>query len=884
MALSRNTGIALLCSILLVLLTAMPVIADTQDGSISGTVVDSSGVPLPGVTVSVSGTPLQGLRTAVTDGAGRYRVPLLPAGNGYLVLARIDGFQQTRQTGVGVRVAANTRVDFTLPPGGDLGEIIVSAEAPLLDTRRTASGETVRGELLLEVPVVGRSYLDALVLVPGISGWGNVVAHGAQFNDNVYLVDGVDTTDNAHSTLGQFFSQELVKEVEVKTGSFEAEYGRARGVITNVVTRSGGNEFHGSLPVYYTSDEFKRHQQSDRSTYQETDYEVLDVQATLGGPIKRDRLWFFAGLGRWRESNAGVNLFGEDITWHEYRDSRMLKLTLQASPSHKIVGEYIDGPSVVENIGSDSTNTMASAYASYEDRGGLTKLQWTGIISPETFVEARAALHAVHLSYGPQNADPGDDRIVEYLDAGGHVISGNVPVIFDSHRPRAQYHLVFNHYLSGLAGEHLIKAGVEYQDFEFRDRYDYPDSYAIRHGTDNQGNERQDTWLRQTSSDTTNRGSILTVFVQDQWVIGTDWTVNGGVRWERQEQKNDVGERILDYGSLVSPRIGVSWDVRGDGRSRVYAHFGRYYDAAGTLLGAMLNRTGTESWLYEGDYETGEWEQIGHTSPEVNPTQADPRLRPNREDEFVLGGELEVAPQTTAGIRLIHSYQKKMIEDVIGNEEAWRAWEEEDHWFYITNLRGARSRYQGLELTLRRRLSGNFQYLAGYTLSRSRGSVALDPQLATVTTDYADVKELIYNRYGYLPYDARHMVRAHGAWHGPWGLVLGIGLDWRTGRPYNRLGFIGDYVDDTNRLNGYGYRYFVDPRGSHRLPNYWSLDLRLMKRIPIRDTELSVFLNSFNTTNNQFVIARQEIDDEQWGQALRWQRAGYLELGARYSF
>ena len=108
-----------------------------------------------------------------------------------------------------------------------------------------------------------------------------------------------------------------------------------------------------------------------RSVFSTTDQEQLDILGTLGGPLVRDRLWFFAALGRWTQSYAGVNLFGEDINWHEYRDNRMLKLTLQASPANKIVGEYIDGPTTIESIGADSTDTTTSAFAHEEEGGGL---------------------------------------------------------------------------------------------------------------------------------------------------------------------------------------------------------------------------------------------------------------------------------------------------------------------------------------------------------------------------------------------------------------------------------------------------------------------------------------------------------------------------------
>ena len=151
-------------------------------------------------------------------------------------------------------------------------------------------------------------------------------------------------------------------------------------------------------------------------------------------------------------------------------------------------------------------------------------------------------------------------------------------------------------------------------------------------------------------------------------------------------------------------------------------------------------------------------------------------------------------------------------------------------------------------------------------------------------TWYADIAEMYHNRYGYLPWDDRHYVKLNGSYHLPWGVILGAGFGWRSGRPYNRLGQIGEVVDDTNAFDAFGAQYFIDPRGSHRLGSVWWLDLRLSKDFNIRDTELSVILDVFNVANNQFVLSRREIDGAAWGTANFWQPPGNVVVGLKYSF
>jgi len=864
--------------------------ADTQDGTLSGIVIDATGIPLPGVTITVAGPALQGERLAITDTAGRWRLPLVPVGPGYEVSASLDGFQAVIQTEIRVNIGANTRVDFTLVEGsGDLGEITVTAEAPLIDAKKSSISETITYEFMEDIPT-GRTYFDAMSMAAGVARSGNVNAHGADDSDNVFLVDGVDTTDNATGTFGLNFSYEAIQEVEMKTGGFEAEYGRATGAIANVVTKSGGNEFHGAIPVYYTNLDMKRHQEADRGAVDEEDFYELEPGGSLGGPIMRDRLWFFASYNNFTRRIEGTNEFDEAISRSEVFEEYMAKLTWQVDPDNKLVGQVSSDPATIDSRDSLDPDIMASAYSQQEQGGLLYKLQWTSIFTPNLFLETRVAAHEVNLTIGPANADPMDDVIVDDRDGAGRIYYGNSGSSTDINRPRRQYSTVLNSYRGDWAGEHNFKFGVEYQDFEFTEDAIFPNTYTINRVNNQTGAELPDQWLHQTNLSTTNSGDILTIFAQDAWTWRDNWSINVGLRYERQTQDNDVGETVYEFDSLIAPRLGVSWDINGDGRSKVYANYGRYYDAVGTYLGQFTNRQTNVTTRYEGTYDPANptnpdnWEVISVTGGDVNTNVADPNLDPNFKDEITAGYEFEFATDFSAGAKLIYNWQNNLIEDVIGNEDAVRAGDTNDVWYYVTNVQRARRNYKGLELQLKKRLSNNYQFLLVYTLSEARGSVANGNQ-SEGTTEAFDMYEAGVNRYGYLPWDDRHYLKLNGSYHLPWGVIAGVGIGWRSGRPYTRIGQVGDYLlpgTNTNAFNGWDY--YVTERGSERLGNVWWIDLRVTKDFNIGDTELSVIVDAFNVTNNQYILSRREDDNDAFGTSNAWQQAGNFVVGLKYSF
>ena len=288
--------------LLVIAFCAAPAAVAQTTGDLEGTVADQNGAPLPGVSVELRSPQLQGTRTAVTDAAGRYRFPVLAPGM-YSVTAQLSGFTKVERTGLKVSLGATTTIPITMGLSVK-EEIVVTSEAPAVDTSKTTIGTTATLESIQRLPL-GRNFASVASTVAGTGTdvSGNVTVYGATGLENAYIIDGVNTTGVKTGTQAKQLNNEFIQEVEVKTGGYEAEYGRVLGGTINVVTKSGGNEFRGDAFGYYDSGSLASSdaRTSDRSAANQGEFfspKRLDAGADLGGYFVKDRLWFFGAYDR----------------------------------------------------------------------------------------------------------------------------------------------------------------------------------------------------------------------------------------------------------------------------------------------------------------------------------------------------------------------------------------------------------------------------------------------------------------------------------------------------------------------------------------------------------------------------------------------------------
>jgi hypothetical protein len=603
-------------------LTLFPAGASAQ-ASITGVVTDSSGAVLPGVTVEASSPALiEKVRTVATDGTGQYRFVDLPVGS-YVVTFTLAGFNTLKREGIELTGAFTASVSGQLRLGSLEETITVSGESPIVDVQGSKVQKIIDDSTIAAIPT-SRQYFAFTALTPGLNIQGSDVggssgptfsifqAHGGRANEGRVQVDGTEV-----AFLGVSFyvadtgaAQEVA--VTVTGGMGEAVTG---GPILNVVSRSGGNTFTGSVFGNFANGALQSSNINDElrgaGLRAPNPLEKLwDTNAYIGGPIKRDRLWFFFNArhqgnrkliaGMWRNLNAGdptkwtyepdySRQATEDGTWR----NAGLRLTWQASPRNKITAWW-DEQDVcrlcIDGAGTLTTSPEAtSTSGAYPEQ--VARVTWTSPVTNRLLLEANLRQHREQPG-GEERNNPRD--LIRVTEQAG-VIPG---ITYRSQNwVRGGIHTVSpTASVSYITGAHSMKAGFIYTSYHRLVGANYTNNeqlaYRFRDGVPNQ--------LTMTAipsiSFTTTRTQAA--YVEDRSTFGR-MTLMGGLRYEHIGGSFDEARlgpsRFMPTAvyfpaqdspvnlSEIFPRVGASFDVFGTGRTAVKVIFGRYPpDVAGT--------------------------------------------------------------------------------------------------------------------------------------------------------------------------------------------------------------------------------------------------------------------------------------------------------------
>lgn len=925
---------------LTLLVAGMPVFAQsTTAGSLAGSVTDASGAALPGVTVELSGAAMQGTRTAVTDSSGAYRFVNVPPGENYKVTANLSGFAPVTKTIARVFLGQEAHVDLGLKAA--MSEAItVTAETPLVDVSKTTTGTNVTARQFESLPTA-RTFQQLTTLAPGVNmemgdsrsnqlnNSPNVGASSAP--ENNYIIDGLSTTDARYGTSGTNLTMNFVEEVQVMTGGYPAEFGRSTGGVFNVITKSGGNDFSGDVFGYYSNGDWssKRIGRQNKGAQIATDVTTSkDFGVSLGGPIMRDRLWFFGAFNPSRRSiDIGETspLIGDPASSYDEDANRYAgKLTFALNANHNIVGTVFGDPTTQDGWlirGFTAVPADASAALRKADVGSTNfNARYNGVITQNFLVEANIGRHERDNTLKPSTTIGASvPRQIDETVGGGYQRGGFQRTQNDKSK-RDAWSLKANNFF----GKHELRYGL---DFE-KNQYD---------------SDTHETWYRYFGGITTSRfrGECVGIvcdqlqeriyavegagttknqaaFLQDSWKVMPNLQFNLGVRYEVQkltsargaytanspETINDpmhVSEIKLD--NNWAPRLGIVWDPMNNGRSKVYAYAGRFFEAV--PLDMNIRALNGEDYIIN-DYQhvTGApyyWynptgnpipdavraggvnavTQGGYTKYRIrnltaqNFTPVDSDLKAQYQDEFIIGNEYQFADVWSFGVRLVDRELKRVIEDfgkfdysedpygalvgyIIGNPGEG-------------NLGGdfqkPKRYYRAAEFTLQRAFRDNWQVIASYTYARAKGNYEglfmsgyeqLDPNI----TALYDVPSFLNNAEGKLRADRPVNLKIHSSYRLPIGLTLSEGFYYSSGLPISALG--------PEVVNGYGDgTIFMKPRGSEgRTPNFWALDLHADYALPIfkgTGNSLSFIVDVLNATNQKAVL---EVDQDYVYQAM----------------
>lgn len=570
-----------LVAILLIATSAYP----QTTSSLTGTVT-SDGNPLPGVAVTVSSPALQGTRTAVTGDGGGYTFPALPPGM-YTVKFELSGMQNITRS-VLLTLAQTNAVDADMRVGGIAEAITVTAAAPaVLET--SGVGTNFSQELISKLPIA-RNIRQTVLLAPGVNPNGvnqQITINGASSAENVFLVNGVVVNENLRGQPHNLFIEDSIQETSVLTAGISAEYGRFTGGVVSTLTKSGGNDFSGSFRDSLTNPGWTS--DVDIAGFTPPADKTNSVyEATLGGRIFRDRLWFF-GAGRKANTSVSRNLFQTNIpvtqTFNEKRYEG--KLTAQITSKHNVIGSYLD----LENI--EGNNIFGSVYdleSIVESRSLPNTLQtvfYSGVLTSQLLIEAGwSAKDFAFINSGGRFTDRIGGTWIEDLSTGARA---NAPVFCGvctaEERNSNTIGAKGTYFLSTRAlGNHtFVGGGDRFEETRIANNYQSASQFQVNARVlvvDGQPYPRFDstTQLSWRPIFVLTPGTDLasdSIFVNDRWELNQRLSFNVGVRWDRNDAKDSDGTQVSDD-SNISPRLGVLYDLRGDGRHRISASVGRY--------------------------------------------------------------------------------------------------------------------------------------------------------------------------------------------------------------------------------------------------------------------------------------------------------------------
>ena len=856
----RRSGLALLLVLVLVA-TASGVLAQGITNATLRGRVTNEGQGLPGVLVSIRSNALQGERTGATSTNGDYVFPGLPPGD-YTVTFTLQGFK-TETRAQTVTVGQESRLDILLGLAGVETAATVVARSETIATSTPQAAQTFTKDLTDNLPVT-RTLLSSVALAAGVNtnGPGSsdrigngvsavVTISGGQSFDNLFTVDGAVVTDNIRGTPNNLFIEDAIAETTTSTSTVSAEFGRFTGGVVNTVTKSGGNAFSGSFRTTLTNAAWSATTPSNEVTPQKVNPQY---EATLGGPIWKDHVWFF-GSGRYFDQTASgqtsfTNLsFPLGDTEKRYQG----KLTLTPVANHTLTGNYLHVDEEQTNSSFGTIMDLASLVPARQLPQDIVTINYNGVLSNSFFVEG---LYSKRTFSFENSGSPYKDLINGTLmrDLSRGRSRYNSPTFCGVCDPESRDNRDFlvkgTWFLStGSLGSHNIVFGYDNfagqrksNNYQSGSNYRVFTTSTILANNDIYPVLDNNSYIYYTPITNLSKGTdALThsVFLNDSWRLNDRLSFNLGVRWDRNHAK-DSNEVVRADDSAFSPRIAAAYDVTGKGTLRVGASYAKYVGAIQDALVDSASDGGSPStfiWYYQG---------IGANPINVNPAPGVPLVTraqaiPQVFNWFFAQGcpdlttcrlplgyanipglttlingslsspsTIEYAATVSGNVGSSFAYRVDVVRregrdfyNNVINGSTGSGQDEFGNTFdvgYINNSNSVKRNYTGLHTSLSYRqggFNGGINWTWSHTLGNLNGETAASGPVPNVSDTYPEYKDPAWNNpYGALATDERHRVKIFGSYNLPFipakfgSLNLSAIQSIDTGVPYGAVGLV----------------------------------------------------------------------------------------------
>jgi hypothetical protein len=952
-------------------------------GTIIGVVTDAqSGKPVAGALVVATSPSAQGEQTVITDKTGAFRIQALPPGD-YKLTAAFDGFKTAERSDLNVRLDKTIRANLAIVPEAVQMEeqVVRTGQAPVINIGSTEAGVVVSRDFTTNIPV-SRGFQNVAIVAPTATFDALGVSFGGTTsNENNYILDGLSVSSTQFGTLGTQIINNFVEEIDVKTGSFMPEYGFAAAGIINVVTKSGSNEFHGSLFGNYEPGPLRADAKGVsragealsllRDNKSSKTY-IADFGVEVGGPIVKDKLWFFAGISPQLNHSVDKRNIGTDADPGTVLQSTSFqnktdevqyvgKLTYQINQNNSasITGVY--APTTIQSILSANGTTSSNWRESERTFGDVMARYSSKLLDKRLLLEAVVGVHMQSAKAKPVTVEGVNQAttsttvwqeqhdLSDFLDnlpavcatpgtctATNFTTGGRTNYDIQNDRNRYSGKATAS-YLFDFFGSHQAKAGFEIQRTQFNHQktdagnalfYEYLGSGLTNTNPNVIGantiylfNTRgygvvsadRQSYLQTPVVTTKAQATSQGYFLQDSYTPMDGLTLNAGVRWEMQQMglPGVADTSSFDIKGNIAPRVQVIYDWTKQGRSKISANWGRFYelvplqladrafgneqggtyvvDPAGcVVLGGdklALQKAPNTCPLVLNAFQTAARGVYTYGKTGAGSTPVAPNLEGQYSDAFGAGVEYELFADFSLGFDYSGRRLGNIIEDmstdastyyvanpgtgkpfdtgggVMFDPKAASAVDPITGLAYDTKFPKPVRDYDAFTFSARKNFSKRWQALASYTYSSLRGNYPglykadngqLDPNL----TSMFDLAELLGNNTGPLPQDIPHQIKVYGSYAydftPQFSVVAGGGFRAESGVPVNYLGAHPTYGQS---------EVTVLPRGSGgRTPFTTKLDFRGAVQYIIKAPYTVKFIVNVDNLFNEQMAATVDQD------------------------
>lgn len=863
-------------SALVLTLVASPAILMGQGATTSalmGLVRDPQGAPLPGATVRIASSSLiGGEKVMKTTANGSYRFPALPPGLYRITVesgswAPLSGFEI-------LELGRTSSVNWQFQAmAGATVEVVAATATAAGESTPAAVTQNFTAETLEALPAE-RNISAIMNLTPGINGSS---AWGGMSRNNAYLMDGVNVGDPSGNSQWIYPNMDWFEEIQVGGVGAPAEFGGFTGAFVNTVIKRGGNELKGSINGYYgdaawvadLNNDDPRLTPEDKKTQPGKDW---DVGFNVGGPIIKDKLWYFVSASRTQSETTPVGTTGvlkiENL-------KAIAKLTWQVIPTATLEG-FIEYDTMDEEQRGLDRYTLPIATVQEKSPSRSYNLTWTQTFGSDKVLTLKATGYSGRYDLLPYN---GSQPPLDAFDTYNGIEYYNNTFFYDeNYRARATFAGIFDWFLSSGKGSHALRMGLEVEQASDEEFEGIPGGIGYTATTLYDPVTGAETGLETYDAMTGGGWNVRArldrtmAFVQDTWTISDRVSVMPGLRFE-QFKGRAYGADTLWSTSTLAPRIGVTIALTADQKHMLKAHWGRYFEGLNTY---MFDRAIPGGYPIEEHFWWGAPDLIDpldpSTWPPFDPTTSylridqysalDPNIKHPYADASTISYEARFGSQWSGSLTWIHKENKdavvrvdqapdpdgfydSVVNPLTGQDVP--VWDTglyaDEHQYLITNDGRSERKYDAWTLGVDKAMANDWSFTASYTKAKLKGNI-------TRIDGYDDVflnPNTQYNAQGQLPGFHEEEVKGRIVYQMPWKMRIAASYTYLSGErwtPYIRTWYTGP--DQAFRA-----RLFATERGAEKYPSRSLLDVRLSQDIPLgKKVNAEVFVEGFNLLNS----------------------------------